>query len=538
MSLVSQNLKDSTSFYKKSITEVRDAKATAKAFEFFEYKAKIAEENTNVIKASYYTELISLGQFKMGLFYESEANTIKALSLLDQLKNNTGTLAARQRLTNQLGMIYRNLEDFDNAFRFYDEALKLNVDINAKIAIILNVANIHADKKDYKKAVSILKKYYDSAFNIDKVSIKAHYFDNYGYYQTKNGDLSGLNNMQLALSIRSNYQDLTGLFSSYRHLSKFYSDQGNRSKALKYANLAQVMSDSINSPSYQLEALGLKLKLENQPSINKYISINNQINKAKLLRENEYAAIKYNIAEKDRIISDKELEIKGVELDFEKQKRFKLTYMLIGCLLFISSIGIYFILKIKHKKENIQQVYNTETRISKKVHDEVANDIYHVMNKLQSKDTKNEHVLDDLELIYSKTRDISKESGIIDLTENFNELLDDLLQSFHSNKVTVITKGLNQLNWSQVNDLKKTAIYRVLQELMTNMKKHSKATIVVLKFEKLKDNIHINYNDNGVGCPIKKHNGLQNAENRIVSLNGTITFESEIDKGFKVKITM
>ena len=46
----------------------------------------------------------------------------------------------------------------------------------------------------------------------------------------------------------------------------------------------------------------------------------------------------------------------------------------------------------------------------------------------------------------------------------------------------------------------------------------------------------ISYTDNGVGGAIKKSTGLQNVENRIESINGTITFETEPNKGFKTKI--
>ena len=73
-------------------------------------------------------------------------------------------------------------------------------------------------------------------------------------------------------------------------------------------------------------------------------------------------------------------------------------------------------------------------------------------------------------------------------------------------------------------------------ELMTNMKKHSKANYVIISFEQLKDKLLINYKDTGQGTTIKKGNGLQNTESRIKAINGTITFESEPSKGFKVKI--
>ena len=71
------------------------------------------------------------------------------------------------------------------------------------------------------------------------------------------------------------------------------------------------------------------------------------------------------------------------------------------------------------------------------------------------------------------------------------------------------------------------------------MKKHTQASIVVLVFEKEKRKLNISVNDNGVGAStLKRSNGLQNTENRIQSINGTIIFETEPNKGFKTKITI
>ncbi len=77
-----------------------------------------------------------------------------------------------------------------------------------------------------------------------------------------------------------------------------------------------------------------------------------------------------------------------------------------------------------------------------------------------------------------------------------------------------------------------------MQELMVNMRKHSSCSLVVIGFEAYKKGIEINYSDNGIGCSdlLNLKKGLQNAENRILSINGTITFETETNKGFKAKL--
>jgi len=75
---------------------------------------------------------------------------------------------------------------------------------------------------------------------------------------------------------------------------------------------------------------------------------------------------------------------------------------------------------------------------------------------------------------------------------------------------------------------------------MVNMKKHSEANLVVIKFETDPKSILINYTDNGKGCEKTEmlKNGLQNMENRIQAVKGTINFDTEPGKGFKAKIIM
>ena len=70
------------------------------------------------------------------------------------------------------------------------------------------------------------------------------------------------------------------------------------------------------------------------------------------------------------------------------------------------------------------------------------------------------------------------------------------------------------------------------------MRKHSNATLVALSFKQEGHRLLVNYTDNGQGCELKKENGLRNTENRIHSIDGSITFESEPQKGFKAKIVI
>lgn len=527
---IPENITDSASVYYQSIREIKDVSITSRAFDFFEKASKTALINNDYANAAYNLELISYGQFKMGLYYESEATTIKALNLLNSL-DDTSAIGPRKRLNNQLGMLYRKIKDYDNAMFFYKKALELDKNLLDKIAIITNMANLEADQNNFQNAIDQLIPYYSKALTVEDSNIKANYFDNLGYYQLMIGDAYGLQNIERALGIREKSKDIIGLFSSYRHLALYYIGVDDKLNAQTYVSKVKSLSDNINSPVYKLEAMKLGLEQYDNPEFKEYIDLSNAIESQRITRENNYAAIKYNINETEKKFKESQLEI-------EEQKRLSLMYFFSGLTLLLLLVFLYFYLKTKHKKDRLLQVYNTEKRISKKIHDEVANDVYQVMSKLQSDVNNEEDFLDDLEHIYNKTRDISKENESINLDEDFGMVLENLFQDYNNDRVQVLTKNLKTINWSSTSNLKKTALYRVLQELMTNMKKHSMASFVVISFEKIQGSLMVTYSDNGIGCDFKKQNGLKNTENRIHDVNGTITFESELENGFKAKITL
>ncbi|MFB9273026.1 sensor histidine kinase, partial [Lutibacter litoralis] len=118
--------------------------------------------------------------------------------------------------------------------------------------------------------------------------------------------------------------------------------------------------------------------------------------------------------------------------------------------------------------------------------------------------------------------------------------LKNLLTSFNTTTTTIILKNSSEVTLEEIAKDKQIEIYRIMQELMVNMQKHSKATLVAISFKKTADEYVINYSDNGKGVDqseLKVRNGLKNVETRIKSINGLITFETSLNKGFKAFIS-
>lgn len=83
-------------------------------------------------------------------------------------------------------------------------------------------------------------------------------------------------------------------------------------------------------------------------------------------------------------------------------------------------------------------------------------------------------------------------------------------------------------------------IYRIIQELIQNILKHSGATHIVIIIERADDNLSINVDDNGKGYNLqlaeKECLGLRSIRKRVASLGGRIQMRSEQDIGTSVSM--
>jgi tetratricopeptide (TPR) repeat protein len=519
----SQHYEDSTSYYAKKISESKSTDALKKAYQFFKKDMLASQKIDSKYRVVSDLLYISRIEFKTGFYNDSEVSSVKALSILSKLEESDYNKGVRTVLYNHLGKLYKEKKMYPEAIKMYTEALALTEKSKDSLVLYNNISNILKNQKQFKEAEKLLLQAVNM-FDLAKDTMeRARVLDNLGLIKLKLGKKEeSISYLMKALALKKEISSNSSLYVSYKNLALFYSSENDSLKALNYALKAYDLANIVNSMSYKLDAGKRLIELGDYSVAKEFVYLNDSLNTATKLSENKYALLKYDVS--------------ASELKSQKEKTKKQQYQFIAFIIFLLGTFSFFVLKSQHKKEKVLQVYKTETRISKKVHDEVANDIYQVMTKLQGKSNTNEDVLDDLEGIYVKTRDISKESSAVNMEENFEDAITDLLLSYKSNTVNVLTNGIATIEWQSLSAIKKIAIYRVLQELMTNMKKHSKANIVVLVFKKENNKISINYKDNGVGCTLKKYNGLQNTENRIETINGTITFDSSTNNGFKVNI--
>lgn len=490
------------------------------------YEKKLAVGNLQILANEYYNK---------GAFHESEITVVKAIKLLDSIPKDSFTQESRIGLYNNLGMIYRKMEDYKIALKHYQKVLDSTEKISDSIKAINNMANIYSDIGQYENAVEKLNLVYSKLSASDNSTDKWTVIDNLGFNEGKLNIPEGLDKMLLVLS-NSDKNSLSGLFSNYRHLSIHYTDNEEKEIALTYAEKALEIAEKIKSPSYYKEALELKLKLSNEKTIIEYIHLADSLNTVARAQENKYANKKYNYEK-----TEKEIFKKDLELLKEKNRKYILIAIIV--LTIVSIIFLIFYYKQRSKIIRIKERHKTEYALSKKVHDELGNDIFYLMNLIQTDPSyllgkEGLKVLKGLNDIYIKARDISKQHTKIDTEIAYQDELLSLLNSFGSDHRKIITNEITSDFWSSTSTIKKEQLYRILQELLTNMKKHSEASLVAITFTRHKRHIIIKYVDNGKGSDktLMKKNGLLNVENRIKEIQGSFTFDTSLNNGFKAEI--
>lgn len=513
------------------------------AFYYYNQAKLVADPETDTEKIAFSLLRMSEIQQNNGDYIGSEATATEAIPYI----NKTNNLDYTWTIYRLLGINYFCIYDFENSILYYKKASHLKTDRKRKIAMNNNIALVYREQKKYKEAIKIFETILREKEIRNNPLLFSKVLDNLGSCYTFDNNPIAIDFLNQALEIRLKQNDNLGLGMSYKHLSQFY-EKNNPELSKKYAELGYAKYTEANCIDDRLNSLELIIKNSNgdelRKSSTKYIALTDSISEIRQKAKNEFARIKYDSKKEKEENSKLKANKTENELQLERQKnRNFVSYIIIAFSLGLILV-LYFYLTSRANKDKIEATYKSETRISKKLHDELANDIYHTMAFAENKDLSlsenREQLLNHLDAIYSRTRDISKENSPIVTNENYIFYLKEMISGFDTSNINLLINGLDSILWNDIERNKKIAVYRVLQELLVNMKKHSNATLVGITFKKINKSIHIHYTDNGNGAntnSVTFKNGLNNAESRILAIKGELYIEAKPEKGFKVQFS-
>ena len=471
----------------------------------------------------------------------SETSATEALKFFDSQTEPDYKIA----LYNILGINYSNLFDYKQAILYYNKAIQLTTDSLSKNIIQNNIAIVYLNQNNPSKAYSILSKLVTNKQIINSPNDYGRVLDNLGNACFKLNKPESIAYLEKGLKIRTETNNYFGQIASYINLAEYYKNLDPK-QAQQYAKIAQQTALKIGDIDDTISALDLLIETSGKNETKKYalsrIQLSDSIGKIRQKDKNQFAKLKYDATkhkEENLLLKSQKTAIDLLNAQ-NKNKILVLSISVFGLVTVV--FLLYYFWKRKNEKEKKVARYETETRISKKLHDELANDVYRTITFVETQNLENEDkkeiLLENLDDIYHKTRNISIENSGIKTGIDFGTVFNALLMAFNSPQTNILVKASNAIDWSKITADKQIEIYRVAQELLTNMKKHSQASIVVFGFETLEKSIQIKYTDNGCGFDPENisKNGLDNMVNRIKSINGSITFDTQPNKGLKTTL--
>lgn len=265
------------------------------------------------------------------------------------------------------------------------------------------------------------------------------------------------------------------------------------------------------------------------------------------------ASVQYHRTEFETTIKEAQIKEREAEINLLKtQKALERNRWLFGILSLLSIGSISFLLynrkQIKKQKsieekfaEDLIQFQEAEKKkVSENLHDGVGQSLLLIKNKVILE--KNADMQSMVDEVIKEVNQISKtlhpyrveQLGLTLAIENNIDQIDTATELFIDRKIDNID-GIFNTN-QELN------LYRIIQELMSNVIKHSNATGCKLSVVKASNHVRIDVEDNGTGFDFSEEYekigslGLKTLKNRTGYLDGNITFSSTKDKGTSVSI--
>ncbi len=545
---------------------------------------KVFEQSIPISKKVKYYRMLGYAYNQLGLIAVDKGDYKLGLSLhlaALQIANRHQIAKMKSNALNYIGNVFLIQKDTVKAMEYYIQNITNAQQYNLERQLTngyLTVANLYIysnpikAKDFYNKAQVLVKKNNDLE---TELNIELCYSNLNLRVKTKQSIQKAYNHIQKAINIQEKLQDESMLFYVNMNLGYYYylSNQyalAEENYLMAETNFKKGIDLHIKLSLYNTLSELYEFKKEFEKSLDykeKYQKLNDSlfsIEKNKTLNEIQ---TKYEV-------SNKNLKINLLTKDKKIQKNTIQFLLITGILLLLGAGSLYFfyryrmklqrIINIKENKIYKQDLLRLEqerelnkingilegqdqerNRLALEIHDGVGGSLAGIKLQLSQENTllkneKIEKIISQMTNTFNELRHISH-----NLSHNFlnDKNLDSLIyqlgieyQNRNEFEVEVSIYPEDSLN-SLSNEIKHN-IYRVIQELITNVAKYAKASHVLINFTKHKKTLNIIFEDDGIGFENNKTKGigLKNCTDRIKSIKGNIVVESILGKGTTIII--
>ena len=498
---------------------------------------------------------------KVGKMDEALENFFVAIELNQALGND---LLVSYDLNN-IAIVYMDQKQFRKSLEYFFRSLRVKEKLNDQVAIagtLMNIGSVYQSKRDKDSAIFYYEKSIELGREVNQPEYLAGALNNYGSLLAENGQfLEAEKALKEALQIREVANDQRGLASSNVNLGNALVYQGKFVEAKDKLDKGLAIALELNAREITRDAYSALANLYEQTrdykksiSFHKLFIVANDsfLNEETTTRLSEMRT-RYETDKKER-----EISLLNKERQLQEAKIERNNLALVGAAGLIILILIIAIIlykqrdlkararleeeKSKLKSEQIHAVIssqeNERKRFAMDLHDDFGQLISALklnVSKLTSESTqvmKSEEILDTM---YSSLKNIAFdlmphtlfEKG---LEEAINELKDqvnasgELQMDFQSFEIQ-----------DSINDEQKVAVYRIVQELVSNTIKYADASKINISITDLGNGFSLIIEDNGSGFDFdefknSKGNGWKNIRSRLDLLKGEIEFDTRPDR--------
>ncbi|MCL6218906.1 tetratricopeptide repeat-containing sensor histidine kinase [Zunongwangia pacifica] len=479
-------------------------------------------------------------------------NLSRATHLFKELGDENGIYTTLFNFAN----ILKEQGRFEEAREHYKTVLDYRKKENNKTVIAyinINLSQMLVEEKKYGQAVVSLKKTLKLLQELQFKSDMAIVYNDLGICEDKLGHTGqAIAYFQQALKIGEEQTLLSYNTDFYKNLAQLYKTQGDYQKALTFYEKsirAQAAQNSLSKEKYvanlqeryetELKEARIKL-LENEKKLNEFElqKAALSVKKQRLLRNvfiGGFVFVLISLLVLRRFYLQRLQVQKELYLQKEKNSEQQINQM------------------IKDHKlaviERHQQGQDEEReRLAREIHDGIGGDLAGIKiafeNYVEDQPQKPQvkRILEGINNACTDVRALSHQLHPLPFSKiGFCSFLKDFIQQVSKNS-TLSIQGFfypEEAIDNLPNDLL-IATYRVVQELINNICKHSEATQAEVQLTRHQQHLNILVNDNGIGFRKSKKPGigLRNIKERLQQINGTIEIDSSADSGTSITINI
>ncbi|MHA7060216.1 tetratricopeptide repeat-containing sensor histidine kinase [Aquimarina sp. M1] len=532
--------------------------------------------------------ILAINYKNKGLYEESKKWHQKGIRLTEKFKETDLYFTH----LHGLALTYSDLGNYQQSLKLFEECLSYENDPEIIYGSYINIGNIHAYLKDFETSNKYLKqaqelaakdKQYNALSNII-LNLGANYQEMGNHKKAivnykKAAKVAGENQFsQIALIANANIGDVFAEMGHYKEAELVLSESLNKSIELGLLSIQMEIYSDLSDIS--------KLKNDYRSALNfttLYYEINDSINQLQKNEEINELEVKYQTIKKEKEIklllaenSNRSLELELQREQATRQKGFKNIILYSFLILLIPIIGLLITyyqkiqaqseLNKKQKEINKEKISSLikdqelkvikasvegqdkeRKRIAQELHDSIGGNLAAIKLQLNNAPSKNEGILkkinpqidDTYELVRSISHNLIPKKFS---KNNFCDVLEEYLENIgDSSNLETTFSAFPRKKIDRLDETIQDESFKIIQELITNTIKHSKASLVELQINLVENDIYIMFEDNGIGFDTEKHQngiGLRNIESRLKSVLGTIFIDSRINRGTIIDIAI